>query len=318
MKQALIFKEWRARCSSLGHILTNLPEKFSKDDAKRLKELIYEKETGILPSGNKNRGWTDTKQTEIDKLLIKKNRKDSLPDGCITHLEDIFRSQFWGRKRLLHNKYLEKGTMSEEDALELLSVIDGEPHWKNDQQFDNEFIQGCPDNIEEVIGRDTKCNYDMDTYDKAELTKLYEYQLKGYGWLTGIIDWELCYCLVNTPYHQLKTAEKSLYFAMGQPADDEPRWVEAMCQLERNMIFDMGAFLKENPGADLMHGRVFEFSDGSTRSIEWRHDVPPKMRVKRFHVKLEKEDIAHFKRRVKMCRQWLIAKEKETLKLLES
>lgn len=318
MKQQLIFKTWRARCSSLGHILTCLPEKFSKEDAIKLKQLQYEKETGILPSGNKNRGWTDSKQFEIDKLLIKKNKKDVLPEGCITHLEDVFRSQFWGRKRLLYNKYLEKGTIGEEDALELLSVIDGEPHWKNEKRFYNEFIEGEPDNIEPEIGRDTKCNYDMDTYDKADLTSLYKDQLKGYGWLTGIINWELCYCLVNTPYHQLKTAEKSLYFAMGQPSDDEPRWIEALCQLERNMIFDMAAFQKENPGADLMHGRVFEFPDGTTRTIEWKYDVPPKMRVKRFLVTLQKEDIVHIKRRVKMCRAWLIAKEKETLKLLES
>lgn len=318
MKQQLIFKNFKFRCSSLGHILTSLPERFTEADEARLKSLEYERATGINENGNKTRGWTDTKQSEVDKLLSKQNSEDVLPTGCITHLEDIFRSQFWNRRRLLNNKYLEKGLCVEEDALELLSGIDGEPHWKNDQQFDNAYIQGCPDNIEPEIGRDTKSNYDMDTFDKAELTSLYSWQLKGYGWLTGIKNWELCYCLVNTPYHQLKTAEKSLYFAMGQPADDEPRWIEAMCQLERNMIFDMAAFQKENPGSDLMHGRVFEFPDGSTRSIEWKYDVPPKMRVKRFMVTLQKEDIAHIKRRVKMCRAWLCQKEKETLQLLNS
>lgn len=314
MEMQFIFENWKARCSSLGHILTCLPEPFSSADSEKLKALENEKKTGINANGNKTRGWTDTKQAELDTLLRKGEGKDELPPGCITHLEDIFRSQFWGRKRLVYTKYTEKGTIVEEDSLDLRSKIDGTPYWKNDVQYENDYIMGCPDNVQGKV-RDMKSNFDMDTFDKADMTSLYEWQIKGYLWLTGLPEGELCYCLVNTPYHQIEKEKTSLFYAMGRPDEMEPRWIEAVCQLERNMIFDMAAFRSEYPNVDLMHGRTFELPDG-LRTIEWQADVPPSFRVKRFDVTLEEKDIANIKRRVSMCREWLLAKEKETLKLL--
>lgn len=318
-KQKSIFKTFKFRCSQLGYIMTCLPDKFTEDDAKEIQSLEYERATGINKNGNKTRGWTDAKQYEVDKLNRKKENKDELPEGCISHLEDLFRSHFWGRRRLVYNKYLEKGIMVEEDALDLLSKIDGSYYPKNEQQFENKYIQGCPDNIELELdlGKDTKANYDMDTFDKAELTPLYNWQLKGYGFLTGIKNWDLCYCLVNTPYHRLQAERKSLFYAMGMPDEMEPRWIEAVCQLERNMIFDMEAFKKEFPGADLMHGTTFEMPTG-VRTLEWNSDVPAKMRDKRFRVEFTKQDERDIKRRVNMCREWLCNKEKEVLEKLNS
>ncbi len=319
MQEQLIFADWKQRCSGLGHIMTCLPEPYTEADQQILTDLLREKESGVNTNGNKTK-WTDSKQTQVDKLLKKKEAKDELPQGCITHLEDVFRSQFWGRKRLVYNKYLEKGVMCEEDALDMLSKIDGRPYWKNDEQFQNDYIQGCPDNIErdEDTGLDTKSNYDLDTFDKAEMTDLYMWQLKGYAFLTRIKNWKLCYCLVNTPWHQIEDARRKLFFAMGHPQENEIRWVEAVLQIERNMIFDMEAFKKEFPHADLMHGKLIEFSNGEERVYEWKHDIPPHMRVKRFPVTLEASDIEHIIRRVKMCREWLCNKERETLEKLNA
>lgn len=313
MRQKLIFSDFRFRCSQLGHIMTNLPEPITKEQLEELSLLQAEKAEKELTG----KVFAKYKEANLAKLIKIRDGKDELPDGCITHLEDLFRSHFWGRRRLVHNKYLEKGIMVEEDALDLLSKIDNDYYPKNEVQFQNKEIQGCPDNIEaKVLGRDTKSNYDMDTYDKAELTKLYDWQLKGYGYLTGIKDWDLCYCLVNTPYHRLQAERKTLFYNMGMPDEMEPRWIEAVCQLERNMIFDMGAFLREFPHADLMHGRTFEFPDGD-RTIEWRFDVPAHMRAKRFRVTFTKQDKKDIQRRTKMCKQWLLNKERETLKLLK-
>ena len=59
------FKDWKSRCSSLGHLLTNRPE-FTKDDAKLLKALQKEKKTGLNENGNKTK-WTDSKQAKTSK-----------------------------------------------------------------------------------------------------------------------------------------------------------------------------------------------------------------------------------------------------------
>ncbi|HYD92804.1 MAG TPA: hypothetical protein VEA37_15115, partial [Flavobacterium sp.] len=195
----LIFENWKARCSSLGHIMTCLPEPFTQEQEKELTTLKQEQ----AEAESAGKRFFKYKQESLDKLQKAKEGKDELPTGCITHLEDIFRSQFWGRKRLVYNKYTEKGTIVEEDSLGLLSDIDGTFYCKNDVQYENDYIQGCPDNVQGKV-RDMKSNFDMDTFDKAEMTSLYEWQIKGYLWLTDLTEGELCYCLVNTPYHQLE------------------------------------------------------------------------------------------------------------------
>lgn len=302
-----LFENWKPRASQLGHLLTNLPEKITKEEQQLLTELLEEKETGKNANGRSTK-WTDTKQKEVDKLSKKKKGIDELPTGAITKLEDIFDDIFWKRKKLIFNKYLEKGNIVEEDSLQLLSDIDGVSYWKNEEYLENEFLQGCPDNIFQKI-RDTKSNYEYDTFKKAELTSLYSWQIKGYTWMaiesgheiskTG----ELCYCLVNSPAHRVESERKSLWFNMGMPDDTEERWIEAASQLERNHIFDIAKFKESFPGFDLV-------------TPIWNFDIPKHMRVKRFDVTLEDSDIEHMKRRSKMAKDWLIEREKQELELI--
>jgi hypothetical protein len=215
---------------------------------------------------------------------------------------------FWGRRKLIYNKYLEKGNIVEEDSLELLSEVDGVLYWKNEEYLENEFSQGCPDNIFEKI-RDTKSNYEFDTFQKAELTSLYSWQIKDYTWMaiesghdisrTG----ELCYCLVNSPSHRIEAEKKSLWFSMGMPEETEDRWIEAASQLERNHIFDITKFKYDYPGFDLV-------------TPIWRFDIPKHMRVKRFDVTLEDSDIEHLKRRSGMAKKWLLERELQEVELI--
>lgn len=300
----LIFQNWKPRCSSFGDLLTNLPQPFSEDDARKLKALQEEQRTGINENGNKTK-WTDTKQAEVDKLVKKQNAKDELPQGAITKLEQIFNHLFWGRRKILISKYLDKGIIVEEDSLELLSEIENHQFWKNDQFIENDYLQGTYDTMDDrgstkVI--DAKSNFELETHQKATLTDLYEWQLKGYCWILGIRDGELVHCLVNTPSHIIKREEKSLWYSMGMPEDDEERWVAAVSQLERNHIFDIHKFRIDNPHHDL------------TNTV-WK-DIPAHMRIKRFPVRLENSDVEHMTRRSKMCKEWLIEREKKELELI--
>lgn len=297
------FENWKPRASSFGYLLTNLPEPFTSEDEEKLRALNEEHRTGINANGNKTK-WTDTKQADVDKLLKKKDGKDELPDGAITKLEEIFDDIFWKRKKLLNNKYLEKGLIVEEDSLELLSEIDGETYWKNDEQIENEFLQGCPDIIQIQV-RDAKSNYDFFTFKNAELISVYAWQIRGYIWIllslkrkisrTG----ELCYCLVNSPAHRIEAERKSMWFAMGCPEHEEERYIKAASQLERNHIFDIQKFKEDNPNFDLVN-------------TVWRN-IPKHMRVKRFEVTLEDKDIEHMTNRSKMAKKWLIAREEREI-----
>jgi len=309
-----LFENFKPRASQIGYLMTNLPEPITKEEEQSLSELIEEKLTGKNTNGRSTK-WTDTKQKEVDKINKKKKGIDELPSGAITKLEEIFNVVFWKRKKLLNNKYLEKGIIVEEDCLQLLSEIDGISYWKNEEFFENNYVQGSPDNIFDKI-RDTKANYEFDTYQRAELTSLYAWQIKSYTWLaiesgheisrTG----ELCYCLVNSPGHRINTEIKSIWFSMGCPElkeegnnEDYEKFVRAASQLERNHIFDVSKFKSDNIGFDLY-------------SQDWQYDIPKHMRVKRFEVTLEDSDIEHLKRRSTMAKNWLLEREKEELELI--
>ncbi|MDR2223589.1 MAG: hypothetical protein LBE34_12795 [Flavobacteriaceae bacterium] len=310
----LQFANWKARCSSLGKLLTNLPtEEEAIKIANEIKELTNERDYGVNANGNKVK-WTENKDNRLALLLEKQNKGEELPPGAITYLEEVFRSHFWKRKRFLENKYLTKGTVCEEDALELVSIRDdGFYYRKNDEHLNNDYIQGTPDNLQVII-KDTKTSWDMESFEKAELITLYEWQLKGYMWIAHSYDFpeletkteaELDYCLVNAPLHLLQDEKRRMWLNLGQPEEDDEDFIEKMMQLERNMIFDTAKFKKEYPNYDF-YSPILDFS------------IPPHMRLKSFKVNLTEDDIKHMTRRVKMAREWLIKKEKETYKLLDN
>jgi hypothetical protein len=294
-----LFENWKPRASQIGHLMTSLPDKFTFDEEQVLNSFLEEKLTGKNTNGRATK-WTDAKQKEVDKLTKKKKGIDELPTGAITKLEEIFDHVFWGRRKLIFNKYLEKGNMNEEDSLELYSEVDGVPYWKNDEYFDNGFVHGTPDNITDNLLRDIKSNFEFDTFKKAEMTTLYSWQIKAYLWLTGKRNGELCYALVNSPSHRIDAERKSLWYSMGMPDETEERWIEAASQLERNHIFDIAKFKNDSPGFDLV-------------TPIWQYDIPSHLRVKRFPVTLEDSDIEHLKRRSLMAKNWLLEREKEEL-----
>jgi len=297
----LIFKNFKPRCSSLGHIMTNLPIPITEEEKIELDELLNELESGQNANGRKTK-WTDTKASRVKALQRKLKCEDELSAGIMNHLDDVFRSQFWKRRRHLTNKYLEKGLLTEQEILDLASKADNDFYVKNGDRFANEFIEGEWDNYSVKV-RDTKSNYDLKTFDEAELTKLYEYQLKGYSWLVRdkySLDFypeaELVYGLVNNPLHHITNEITRQFYAHGNPLDDNEKWIEVKQQIEKNMIFDIDMFKRDYPHYQF-ENKVLDF------------DIPAQFRLKKFEITTNQEDIDNIKRRVLMCRIYLCQKE---------
>lgn len=308
MESGLTFKEWKQRCSSLGHILTNLPGLSESE-----KNKISAFEDRVRESvDNPKKALTDNMKEEFQKLKAKRDAPDSLPSGAITHLDDVFRSIFWGRKRFLSNKFLEKGLLQEENSLDLISKNDKTFYIKNDEHLSNDYLQGTPDNIQEGFVRDTKSNYDLKSFEEADITSLYEWQLKGYSWLVKERDGldffpigELVYCLVNNPSHQITNEANSMYYKLGCPSEENDKWKEVKRQIERNMIFDIAEFKKENPGY-FFENEVLDF------------DIPAVLRTKKFVVETTKEDVLAIKSRVLLSRIYLCNKEIEIMNRIKN
>lgn len=299
----LIFKNWKPRCSSLGNIMTNLPQPITEEEKIELANLLQECNTGINENGRKTK-WTDTKASRVKSLQRKEKGEDELSSGIITHLEDVFRAVFWRRKRHLSNKYLDKGLLVEQDILDLASQLDGEFYIKNGSRHKNDYLQGEWDNFQIKI-RDAKANYDMKTYDEAELTSLYSWQIKGYSFIAKDVfnldhypKGELMYGLVNNPLHHIQNETTRQFYAHGNPSDTDEKWKEVRRQIERNMIFDIDIFRRDYPHYQF-ENEILDF------------DVPAIFRLKKFEVETTNEDIEHIKRRVLMCRIYLCNKEIE-------
>lgn len=300
----LIFTRYKFRASGIAHILTSLPTPITPEQLAELKVFLQEKRTGLNSNGRKTK-WTDTKQKSVDSLFKKKRGIDELPKGCITHLANIFRSEFWKRRDDVNNKYVLKGNIVEEDSLQLMSDFDGAFYKKNDEYFDNEFAKGCPDNIDETTVREAKSKWNLKTFDESELIDEWKWQVKCYLWMTGR-EIGVLYCLlVNSPLSMINNEITRAFYAAGCPPDEDDKWFDMKCQIERNHIFDIDAFRDENPHYQFINP-ILDF------------DIPKKMRVIKYDIGLTEQDKFDMASRVIMCRQWLVNKEIETLEKLKS
>lgn len=175
----------------------------------------------------------------LGKLLTESKSKDEiLSKTAMTYLNEIFIEAKYGKKKDITSKYMEKGLLCEEDALQLLSDIEGVFLIKNKQRFENDFITGEPDNIHGGVVRDTKASWDIFTFHKSGLTKAYEAQIRGYLWLTGVEVGLLAYCLVDTPAHLIYSECKKLAYHKGViDWENDEEFQKEMEEIEQSMTF---------------------------------------------------------------------------------
>jgi len=177
----------------------------------------------------------------------------------------------------VRSKYLDKGIIMEDQAIEMLSEMrGGSPLSKNEKHFFNAFISGTPDIItDRNVVIDIKCSWDASTFPffKDELPeKNYYWQLQSYMKLTGAKESYIAYVLVDTP--------------------------EVLIEREKaNMAWKIGDELPEELESEL------------DASLRYDH-LPQKNRIKLFRVDYSDEDVKLLKERVELCRAYLSEKKK--------
>jgi hypothetical protein len=175
--------------------------------------------------------------SQLGRLMTLGRSKQSFGETALSLLREIRIGEQYGRWPIILNKYITKGIQQEEESLTLFTKFDGHFYMKNEQHFQNEWLTGTPDIISggEVI--DIKTSYDIWTYDKAELTDGYYWQLAGYMMLTGATSARLAYCLTSASEEQVLREKTSLFYSLGQDASN-PEYIIKSQQIERNMVFD--------------------------------------------------------------------------------
>jgi hypothetical protein len=131
-----------------------------------------------------------------------RSKSEPLGETCKTFLEDWYKEQIYGFRKEIKSKYLTKGLMMEDTAIEFYSVAkDIDFMIKNIDHYSDDFMQGTPDLIHHEIVYDFKISWNAYTFPlfDSEYSKPYWMQLQVYMHLTGVKKARLVYILQDTP-----------------------------------------------------------------------------------------------------------------------
>ncbi len=279
------------RASSTGDLMTD------GDGMITEKQLVTLEELEAKPK------LTDNQKAELLRL----RKKRDYPELSVTtkkRLLKIYAKEDFHREEEVRSKYMEKGTVVEDDSITLYSLVKKKFFKKNELRLNNRFLTGHPDlfdgpdddiqNAEEI--EDIKSSWSLDTFlaNKFINATNKDYYWQGQSYLALVPKakrFRLIYVLINTPA-ELITDEKKKLLYQNRYEEIDPEYIEACKNVERNHIFDMELFRKHFP--------YFEFHNDV-----WAWDIP---KEKRYHeIVIERDPLAinALYDRIKLCRQWM-------------
>jgi len=156
-----------------------------------------------------------------------RSKSETLSETCKSYLELWAKEQIYNRKSEISSKFLNKGNIVEDNAIDFLCDQLGLGfQMKNEDYFENDYVCGTPDILvyEMDLVIDVKSSWSWQTFPLFESeipTKDYFYQLQGYMHLTGLKSAKLVYCLMDTPKYLIEREAKQYAWQTGYDYDDE-------------------------------------------------------------------------------------------------
>lgn len=272
-----LFDDYTFRCHALGYIMTDAAGESPYD---KLQKVTADWKKALMES----QSFTDPSSVGFEKIVLKANKLNAqrkelegavdiphLSDTCKTYLSQIYTEVTTGRKKVVKNKFIEKGLELEEDAITQYCIKHHIFLEKNKERKNNGFIEGEIDIKEDDLVTDTKVSWDLFSFDRTvlKLNKMYKWQGKGYAILWDKPKAKISYNLLNTPERLILNEEKSLIYSW---VGSEEEYKEACVQIRHNCIYD---------------------------------DLPPERKERSYIVALEDGDKEKIEKRVLECRKFL-------------
>lgn len=273
------FDKWLSRCHSLSKIMTNDKGKTNEEIYQELVEKRDKKKNqynALAAKGNLDANMDKLIQygeelTELNnKVKAAESKKDipKLSQGCMSHLQDVWAAETYGRNLEIKSKFLEKGIEQEEESITLYSVATEEMYKKNKERKSNDYITGEIDFKREgdKIIRDTKTTWDLFDFRRKlskPLINVYNWQDQGYMWLWDCEEARTIFTLVDTPKRLIEKEKKNLFYLY---STDEA--YEKACEdLEKILTF-----------ADIpMEEKIIEFS--VKRNEDMINSIAPRVEI---------------------------------------
>lgn len=162
--------------------------------------------------------------SSIGKLMTEPKSKSEGPlsVGAKTYIRELAAQEIFGVDFVVSSKAMEKGIECESDSILLLNSVRKLSLRKNTERSSNDFITGECDLFDSVLkrGHDIKTSWSIATFpitSKDCEDKLYEWQMRGYMALWNADEWEVNYCLVDTPDRLIGFEPMELHFVSNIP-----------------------------------------------------------------------------------------------------
>jgi hypothetical protein len=220
--------------------------------------------------------------SQLGKLMTEPKLKADKEAGLLsettkTYIKEIWLKNEYGYDEIVVTDAMLKGLLCEQDAMQLVQDVANDGIFREKFKggiLKNDYIMGSPDLVitdnGETIVEDTKCSFTIKSYAEAEMTKIYEWQLRGYMWLTGATKARLRYALIDTPLEIIQEEQKRYFFKFG--CDENNKEYQRICeQIEKNHTFS---------------------------------HIPAQKRLKTFEISHDENKIAHLITQIEKCRNF--------------
>lgn len=165
---------------------------------------------------NKPKARTEKQEIKMLELISKRDRRPEydLSEGAKSFVKSLVKQRCYNYNLKFDAKQTEKGTVTEDDCIELYNTVYYTEYKKNEVRKYGDFIEGeCDiDAPEDDLIIDIKSSFTKETFPAIEEdipSSGYEWQGRGYMKLYNRSNFILAYCLVSTPF-ELLGYEKNL------------------------------------------------------------------------------------------------------------
>lgn len=229
---------------------------------------------------------TDKQEEELQELKERNAKPPELSQGAKTYVKEVWLKYEKGFEEEVTDKKLRKGIQAEEDAINLISFVDGVMYIKNETRVKQNNLSGECDvvtefknmpivdseeeeTIDALVIDDTKCSWNPRTFMNAELTTIYEWQGRAYLYLYNADIFRLRHCLVDCPPDVLQEEYKRFCFQHNIIDDALPIYKDLIDQFNRNFLYEnSGLYTQEERVKTFMFTRDFELEEVLLKSVK--------------------------------------------------
>lgn len=155
--------------------------------------------------------------SSLSKIMTEpKSKSETLSVGAKTYIEDLAKEFVYGYQKVVTSKEMEKGTLVEPHSIALINDVCFTSYEKNTERRENEWLTGeCDIYVPGVKIIDVKSPWSLATFPAtvfAGQDKDYEWQGRGYMMLWNVDEFEINYCMVNTPDELIRFEDPSVHY----------------------------------------------------------------------------------------------------------